>query len=448
MQELHCSTVEKIEYLRRQGYNVVEIWECDVNRELNSNEDMKYYFDHYHIAESLEPRHALFCGRTNAAKLYHCCQGDEQIRYVDFTSLYPHVNRSKTVPTGHPEIITENFYEDISNYFGLIKCTVLPLRGLFHPVLPHNGQDKLMFALCKTCADTGNQTPCTHSDTERAIQGTWCSVELMKALSMKVNDIFENQGIQLDPAKINYNPGLRTLAKLMLNSFWGKFAQRSNLVKTEQIEDPQVFFDYLTSDEITVLDADLVSDEILEIRYEYGDKFVQPDPNTNVVIAAFTTAYARLQLYDELEMLQERVLYYDTDSIIYLSQPGQPEPRLGNYIGDLTDELGGEHITVFASGGPKNYCYKTSGGKTEVKVRGITLDCTARQKVNFEVICAMVFLRVECGVTGQVSVDIPFRITRNTRTKEIQTKRMKKDYRVVYNKRVIIDDYKTLPYGY
>ena len=107
--------------------------------------------------------------------------------------------------------------------------------------------------------------------------------------------------------------------------------------KQKQNEDPQIFFDYLTSDEITVLDADLVSDEIMEIRYEYGDKFVQPDPKTNVIIAAFTTAYARLQLYDELDILQERVLYYDTDSVIYLSQP---EPRLGNYIGDLTDELG------------------------------------------------------------------------------------------------------------
>ena len=38
-----------------------------------------------------------------------------------------------------------------------------------------------------------------------------------------VNDIFENQGIPLDPAIISYNPGLRALAKLMLNSFWGKY---------------------------------------------------------------------------------------------------------------------------------------------------------------------------------------------------------------------------------
>ena len=79
-------------------------------------------------------------------------------------------------------------------------------------------------------------------------------------------------------------------------------------------------------------------------------------------------------------MLQKRVLYYDTDAAIYLIQPGQTEPRLGNYTGDLTDESRGEHITVFPSGGPKNYCYKTNTGKTEVKLRGITFDCTARKK--------------------------------------------------------------------
>ena len=39
-----------------------------------------------------------------------------------------------------------------------------------------------MFSLCKTCTDTLNQNPCTHTDEERAILGTWCHVELMKAI--------------------------------------------------------------------------------------------------------------------------------------------------------------------------------------------------------------------------------------------------------------------------
>ncbi|CAB3991126.1 DNA polymerase, partial [Paramuricea clavata] len=464
MHDLHQKTVEKIQYLKNQGYNVVEVWECRINRELAGNEDMKHYFIQYDGVDPLEPRDALYGGRTNASRLYHECNDDEKIRYVDFTSLYPWCNKMTRTVVGHPRIITENF-DDISTYFGLVKCTVLPPRGLFHPVLPYRTQGKLMFPLCKTCADACNQTPCDHADRERAIQGTWCSVELEKALEKSyqivrihevwhfpetsddlfkdyidtflkikqeasgypkdsvteeqkrhyVDEYLEKSGIHLDPHKIEYNPGLRALAKLMLNSFWGKFAQRPNMVKTEQIKDPQVFFDYLTSDEINVLDADLVSDDIIEIRYEYTDNFIKPDAKTNV----------------------ERVMYYDTDSVIFISKLNEPEPPLGNHLGQLTDELGGEYITVFASGGPKNYCYRTNSGKVETKVRGITLDCTARQKVNFEVICGLVYLHAKCQVTGQVSVDIPFRITRNTRTKEIETKRMKKDYRIVYNKRFV-----------
>ena len=38
-----------------------------------------------------------------------------------------------------------------------------------------------------------------------------------------VNEYFEVEGIRLDRAKIEHNPGLRALAKLMLNSFWGKY---------------------------------------------------------------------------------------------------------------------------------------------------------------------------------------------------------------------------------
>ena len=216
------------------------------------------------------------------------------------------------------------------------------------------------------------------------------------------------------------------------------------MTKLELIKDPQVFFDYLTSDEINVLDARFVSDEIIEIHYENNENFIAPNAKTNVVIAAFTTAYARLKLYDVLDMLQERVLYYDTDSVIFVSKPSDPGP----YLGDLTDELGGDYITTFVSGGPKNYSYRTNTNKVETKVRGITLDCKAKQEVNFDVIRTLVYLHTQCHVTGHVTVNIPFKIMRDAKSKSIETKRMKKDYRIVYDKRVIVNDYKTLPYGF
>ena len=128
-----------------------------------------------------------------------------------------------------------------------------------------------MFPLCKTCTDTLNQNPCTHTEQERAILGTWCHVELMKAIEkgyqiLKIHEVwhfpehtdelfkeyvdtflkikqeasgypkecvtdeqkqhhideyYEHEGIRLDPEKIEHNSGLRSLAKLMLNSLWG-----------------------------------------------------------------------------------------------------------------------------------------------------------------------------------------------------------------------------------
>ena len=36
-----------------------------------------------------------------------------------------------------------------------------------------------------------------------------------------IDEYYEHEGTRLDPEKIEYNPGLRSLAKLMLNSLWG-----------------------------------------------------------------------------------------------------------------------------------------------------------------------------------------------------------------------------------
>ena len=115
------------------------MWECDVNREFSQNEDMKHYFDHYHIVDPLKLRHADG-GQTNEARLYHRSQEDKQIRALTLQACTLMLTDRRPYL---PEIITENFDEDVSNYFSLIKCTVLPPRGLFHPVLPYRTQDQM-----------------------------------------------------------------------------------------------------------------------------------------------------------------------------------------------------------------------------------------------------------------------------------------------------------------
>ena len=221
------------------------------------------------------------------------------------------------------------------------------------------------------------------------------------------------------------------------------------MIKTKEVTEHKELFNYLQSDEYEVSDAYMVNDETVEVQYKEKEGFIEQNDKTNIVIAAFTTTYARLKLYELLDQLQERVLYYDTDSVIYIHQSGKPNPPLGDYLGDLTDELdSGDYITTFISGGPKNYAYITNNGKTETKIRGITLNYNATKTINMDVMRHLIDSRVNGHTEEKVTVENPYKITRDKKERNIVTKKMKKDYRIVYNKRVVTENYGTVPYGY
>ena len=122
---------------------------------------------------------------------------------------------------------------------------------------------------------------------------------------------------------------------------------------------------------------------MVEVYYQHQEEDIPVSPNLNIFVAAFTTCHARLKLYEALEPLGERVLYYDTDSIIYLEEkPGQLKPDLGHYPGDFTSELGtDEYIEEFVSGGPKNYRL-TPPTTDRLNVRSEGSDSTAKARPN------------------------------------------------------------------
>ena len=486
---------------------MVELWECEWAALVRDDPTVKAFVNQLESVEPLEPRDAFFGGRTGAVSLYAQTQGEEEIHYMDVTSLYPWVNKNAVYPLDHPDIITQP-RPCLDDYFGLAKVDILPPLELFHPVLPVRSGGKLTFPLCAACVQEQQAQPmlersaiCHHSPAQRQLRGTWCTPEIQKALEVgytliKIHEVwhFQNresglfeeyvntwlkiktegsgwpkdcttvvkkrdylerfdakEGIQLDFGKIEKNPGLKATAKLMLNSFWGKFGQRENLSQVQQCTSPDQLYNLLDDDTIQVSNMRICTEEVLEVVYTHTEETVFPSNKTNVFIAAFTTCWARLKLYSYLEQLQQQVLYYDTDSVIYKWSPGQPKIETGDYLGDMKDELEGDVIVEFVSGGAKNYGYKTRGGKLECKVRGFTLNVRGQEVLNYPSMKNTILKELDEPLQKkhQQQVTNPNHFNRNTTTKEIGLVERTKRYGLVFDKRVIdVATKKSYPFGY
>ena len=233
---------------------------------------------------------------------------------------------------------------------------ILPPAGLFHPVLPVRCGQKLTFPLCRSCVQEEQARPmltrthyCPHSDADRTLRGTWCTPELVKAVEkgytlIKIHEVWhfppeqrqtglfanyvntwlkikqesvgwpnwcqtleqkrdyilryqEREGIRLDIGSIAKNPGRKATAKLMLNSFWGKFGERINKPTTVTVKDPAHLFNLITNAALDISTLRLCTDDILEAVYTSVQDNAVKGTKTNIFVAAFTTFHARLKLY-------------------------------------------------------------------------------------------------------------------------------------------------------
>ena len=222
MWEVRAATQERIDHLREVGYNVIEKWECEWKRDIKTNPRLQEFLKDLELVSPLNPRDAFFGGRTVAVKLHHEVEGEEQIHYKDMISLYPCTNIECEYPVGHPEFIDQPDDTDISVYHGLVKCRVLPPYGLYHPVLPYRVESKLLFPLCHTCAThqikqhmSTRTTCCPHSSEERALTGTWTTLELTKAIEKgyQVLKIFEVWHFKQKSQQL-FSPYIKTFMKL------------------------------------------------------------------------------------------------------------------------------------------------------------------------------------------------------------------------------------------
>ena len=64
MEDFHQGTLDKKQYQENFGYIYVYMWECDYEREIQSNGSMRSFVDSLCIVDPLEPRNAFYGGRT------------------------------------------------------------------------------------------------------------------------------------------------------------------------------------------------------------------------------------------------------------------------------------------------------------------------------------------------------------------------------------------------
>lgn len=442
---LYKKTQEKKYFLKKQGYKVETMWECDWNKKKKESSKISQFVkdNQFHL-KPMNPFDSFMGGRVETFRMF--VENEGFMNYVDFTSLYPFINCKKEYPVGHPEIILNNF-GDLANicdrYFGFMKCEIVPPKNLHLPVLPGKFGEfkKLLFVLCRTCGEQTQSSECTHSESERKLLGTWFIPEIKKAVEKgyvikKVHGIYhfeqkssqlfsdfmqlfyklklissgipegcdteaklqsyidqvQNQEqITLNRNEFEINPGKRQLSKLLLNSLWGRFGLKRNKPQSTfcgSISDAAPFFE---DAKIEVSDLTPFHENLALLTYKVAaPEFLDINNDANVYIASATTAYARLELYSQMDKVGQRLVYCDTDSIIYISEEGS-NLETGNFLGELTNELlPGDHISHFVSGGPKNYAYKTLLGNIVLKSKGFSLNFTNAEKFNFESMREMV----------------------------------------------------------
>ena len=424
---------------------------------------------------------------------------------------------TKHFPVGHPVVIhpTEPVY-DVSKYFGFVRCKVLPPKQLYIPVLPFKHDGKLYFPLCRTCCMTKNQNTCDHNDDERCLEGTFTTVELNLAVKMLysieevyeiydykvtsdllfkeynktwlkiktqssgfptdcitdemkdqfINDYKAREGIDLIPTEMEKNPGMRFISKLMLNSLYGKLGQRPNQPITKVVKSFKELYDLNQNSKIEMLGDEQIGNMLL-VNYKFVEDEMANACNTSVAIAAFVTSYGRIELYEQLHEIEKSkpgsVLYFDTDSIVFVSTPESYSPYVGGFVGEMTDEIQGEFgselyptMTEFFTIGSKTYSYRVRTGvepnfqyHNKLKAKGITQTIEAKKDCNFYSLRKMAIFQAHSLENEEVGV-AQNQFSSN-KQHEVSSREFIKKLRVTSDKRRILqapDGNYTLPYGW
>ena len=249
---------------------------------------------------------------------------------LDVNSLYPYVMQSREMPVGEGVFFDGEYVPDdnFPIYVQMIKCQFNLKPGhiptiqiktasmYFNPVEYVTTSGKEEITLCMTSVDLK-----LFFDHYQVYNIEYLGGWMFHATSGLFTDYIDKWTTAKINAKLEDNAGLYTLAKLMLNSLYGKFATNPNVKSKIPVYDPETRFVHLV----------IVDQDDREPVY--------------LPVGTFITSYAREITIRAAQAVYDRFIYADTDSL-HLAGTDLPvtldidSTRLGAWDHEFTFEKG------------------------------------------------------------------------------------------------------------
>lgn len=98
----------------------------------------------------------------------------------------------------------------------------------------------------------------------------------------------------------------------MICVYFRKFAQDNDPTNVVIMDDPKKFLELFADDNYQVMQAIALSDHQVLVEYKLAHPGETISKASNLLIASFVTAQARVHLYKALSQVAKDVVYYDT----------------------------------------------------------------------------------------------------------------------------------------
>lgn len=363
----------------------------------------------FKVSEEAEEfiRKSYYGGRTEIFKMY-----GEDLKYYDANSLYPTV-MLEDMPCGRA-VWTSTFQPERIGFYDI----EVDMPNIEIPFIPYCHNKKLYFPYGKfnTHVTSVEIKTLIREKIKFKIKRGIYFTDKQKLFKDYIKDLYKIKE-KADPKSMDY-----TISKLLMNSLYGKFAQKRN---NERIVIPS--------------DPKQIVEENLKPYYEELNLYKKEEKNkSNFIlpyISSYITALARGSLYEKMrEVGFNNVYYCDTDSII-TTKTMKTGGKLGEWKCEHDKIKGGCFLQ------PKTYSLKLKDGTELKRVKGMPFikfgynDFVKALRTNDISKLKTTYYRI-AGLKETL-----------VRYKQLTIKRIavEKQLKSFYSKRVILEDYTTKP---